>query len=142
LGAMPWLVYNLRHPWRSLRHSIGHALPGYPSTFVRFFTLALPQALGFQEPNAHHWLPPYVGVVFYAGCLGAFLYGLRVKRVRLFAIIGLWFVVLFPLFPLSHRADARYIFFILPVVALLEGAWLVAHGPRWKPSASCAQRLG
>jgi hypothetical protein len=141
LGAMPWLVYNLRHPWRSLRHSIGHALPGVPSTFVRFFTLALPQALGFQEPQTHHWLPAYVGVVIYAGCLGAFLYGLRVKRVRLFAVIGLWYVVLFPLFPLDYRADARYVFFIWPVVAILAGAGLEALARRWKPSAAIVLTL-
>lgn len=138
LGAMPWLVYNLRHPWRSLRHSIGHALPGFPSTFVRFFTLALPQALGLQQPQTHHWLPPYVGVILYAACLGFFLYGLRVKRVRLFAVIGLWYVLLFPLFPLSHRADARYVFFLWPVVALLAGAGLDALARRWEPSAAIA----
>ena len=141
LGAMPWLLYNLQHPWRSLRHSIGHALPGFPSTFVRFFTLALPQALGFQEPHTHDWLPPSVGVFFYAGCLLAFVYGLRVKRVRLFAVIGLWYVVLYPLFPLSYRADARYVFFIWPVVALLAGAGIDALARRWKPSAAIAMIL-
>src|SRR5207248_3927779 len=40
LGAMPWLVYNLPPPWPTLPHCSGPALPGVPSTFVRFFTPA------------------------------------------------------------------------------------------------------
>lgn len=57
VGALPWLVWNLRHHMASLHPSAqGPAGNTYVSHLRLFFARALPGALGLRVPLSAHWL--------------------------------------------------------------------------------------
>lgn len=130
-GAAPWLVYNVRHDWRSL-HLPGQATTG-PNGYVDhlhgFFTVALPMALGLREPFTTDWVAPGA-MALYVVALGALAW-IAVDAVRrrspllpLVAIAGAY-PFLYALSPFSwYVATPKYMLFLLPVLCLLVASVL------------------
>ena len=122
VGALPWIVFNVRHSWASLHQASWSRVHHIPTTLYRFFRVLLPQALGFRLPETHEWIPAFVGVILYVSCLALFARRLLDRDRRLLILIAVLYPFLYMLFPLSYRTDVRYVFFLWPFIALLA-AW-------------------
>jgi 4-amino-4-deoxy-L-arabinose transferase-like glycosyltransferase len=130
-GASPWLVWNLRHHFDSLKP------PSFPESYVghlhRFVREALPMALGLRVPYGYRWLPPPLGQALYvamvAGGAGALVWtAVRYRRTaKGKAAIALGAaIVIYPFFwaisPYSiGTAEGRYLFLLSPLLALVIG---------------------
>lgn len=119
VGALPWLVANVRNDWYSLSSP-----PAGGTAFDRLQNLAvttLPSALGLRLPFTLDWvLGPVVGVVLYAAALAALAY-VVVRRRRLGPLA--LSLLLFPLFYAAAPyawliTEPRYLVFLGPVLAL------------------------
>jgi 4-amino-4-deoxy-L-arabinose transferase-like glycosyltransferase len=124
LGALPWFVHNVSHRWESLSASAGEAPTHFVGRVATFFTVALPQILGFRLPITRAWLLSIIGVIAYAACLAAFLISVRKQRSSLIAWVVVLYPILFAISPFNYLGDARYLFFLWPFVALLAGRGL------------------
>jgi hypothetical protein len=123
LGALPWFVHNVSHGWESLIAS-AEAPTHFVGRVATFFTVALPQILGFRLPITRAWLLSIIGVIAYAACLAAFLISVRKQRSSLIAWVVVLYPILFAISPFNYLGDARYLFFLWPFVALLAGQGL------------------
>lgn len=126
LGALPWLVANLRHDWFSFDFAPGGGT--YLSRFRGFFTATLPMALDLRVPFALEWsFGPVVSGLLLLVALGWVAYLALRRRDRLGPLLT---VVL--AFPFLYAASSftwlveepRYLVLLLPVVALLLAAGL------------------
>lgn len=127
VGALPWLIANVRHGWPSLHPG---ANEGPWSQHLHNLVVAtLPQALGLRLAWSFEWLgTPYLAIPVYALVILGFLRLLWKRPARLAPILLI--VVLFPLFyfvsPYTWlQSEPRYLTLVLPLFALL----LVARLP-------------
>lgn len=128
LGAGPWIVYNLRNSWRALALEFAD-LPNntYLDHIIGYFRAALPSSLGLRVPASQEWqlIGPVVGWLVYVALLGGFGYLLWRRPKRLEPLLVVWaaYPFVFAISPLSWYVDnPRYLFFLLPISALLV-AW-------------------
>lgn len=135
LGALPWLVANVRHDWYSFDYAPGGGT--YLSRFRGFFTATLPMALDLRVPFALEWaLGTVVSGMALLGALGWVGYLVLRHRDRLGPLVAV--VVAFPfLYAASSFAwlveEPRYLVLLTPVLALL-----MAEGLRRPPVAAAA----
>lgn len=127
VGALPWLIANIRHSWPSLHPG---ANEGSWTYHVHNLVVAtLPQALGLRLAWSFEWLgTPYVAVPLYVAVVGGFAWLLWRRPPRLAPVLLI--VVLFPVFyfvsPYTWlQSEPRYLTLVLPLFALL----LVARLP-------------
>jgi 4-amino-4-deoxy-L-arabinose transferase-like glycosyltransferase len=141
LGALPWLLWNVKHDWASLNTSYGA-----PSTYAHrvriFFSPLLPMVLGVRQYGTQKAIVPEPLILLLLAVLaGLFVFG-AVKTRRGNASL-LYFVALaFPfLWAISQwtveSSDPRYMVVFTPLLALffghlattrIRGAGLVALG--------------
>jgi 4-amino-4-deoxy-L-arabinose transferase-like glycosyltransferase len=135
IGALPWIVTNLRHPGSSLSSTqertseYGH--------LHNLFTAVLPTALGLRVPFSLDWIVgSVVGWVLFALALGGFAWLLwrRPSRTGVLLLIGAAFPVFYVLSPYTFlSSEPRYLAFLMPILALLvaaalRGPWLAVAG--------------
>jgi 4-amino-4-deoxy-L-arabinose transferase-like glycosyltransferase len=133
VGALPWLVWNLRNGWDSL-HS-AEARSSVPEQFRSLFTDALPTALGLRVPFSLEWIvgPVVGGIVCGLAVVGlVWLIWRRPRRLEVLVLACLTFVVIYAVSPYGFlNTEPRYLTLIQPVLALLIGyavcrPWFVA----------------
>ncbi|TML19722.1 MAG: hypothetical protein E6G39_01170 [Actinobacteria bacterium] len=128
VGALPWLVYNARHDWGSLRQP----LPSAPSTFKQrfegFFRALLPRLTGLRHfYNGPWFLRPWSQIIFVA--LGV-LAIIGIARWRGNRTLLLAIAIAYPLFFSIPRnsvfvAEPRYGVPFVPVLAVSAAALIV-----------------
>ena len=135
LGALPWLVANLRHDWYSFDYAPGGGT--YFSRFRGFFTATLPMALDLRVPFALDWaLGAIVGGLLLLVALGwiAFLALRRRDRLGPLVAVALAFPFLYAASSFTWLVEEpRYLVLLTPVLALLVG-----EGLRRPPVAAVA----
>jgi Dolichyl-phosphate-mannose-protein mannosyltransferase len=138
IGALPWLVANVRHDW----YSLSGPPPG-GTALDRLHNLAvttLPSALGLRLPFTLDWVGGAVlGTLLYALAAVAIIVTILRLRRRLGPLVPV--LVLFPVFYAASPyawliTEPRYLVFIGPVLALV----VVAAGgtPRRSAAIACA----
>ena len=133
VGALPWLILNLRNHWYSLELS-PPLVPDntYINHVVGFFASGLPAALGLRISNSDRWVTGEVaGWTLYAISLAAFIWLLwrRPKRTEILLLVALLYPFILAMSPFAwYYIDPRYLFFLMPIVALLFAT--LAHGFR------------
>lgn len=130
LGALPWLVENLRHDWFSFSFAPGGGT--YPSRFRGFFTATLPMALDLRVPFSFDWtLGPVLSGLLLLAALGWVAYFALRQRGRLGPLpaVALAYPVLYAASSFTWLVEEpRYLVLLLPVLALLLVGGL--HRPR------------
>jgi hypothetical protein len=126
VGALPWLLANLRHDWYSLRGPPAGGTAG--DRLHNLASATLPSALGLRLPFTLDWvLGPVAGVLLYSLALVAIALATVVRRRQLgpLALSLLLFPVAYAAAPYAWlTTEPRYLVFLGPVLALT----LVAAG--------------
>lgn len=123
LGAMPWIVWNLRHGWSSLGPRSGLHL--YAHSLRLFVSPYLPMMLGLRAPfSTQAWLSVAVVDVVLAVLVAAFALGaFRARRrdVSILYTVALVFPFVYALSAMTvhNPADPRYLMALVPVLVLL-----------------------
>jgi 4-amino-4-deoxy-L-arabinose transferase-like glycosyltransferase len=126
VGALPWLIGNLRHNWYSLHP--GKNEGPWSAHLHNLVVSTLPQALGLRLAWSFEWLgTAAVGFLVYALLAAGFVY-LLVRRPRRLAPL-LLIVVAMPVFyfisPYTWlQSEPRYLTLVVPIFALLIAWWL------------------
>ncbi len=121
VGALPWLLGNLRHDWYSLHP--GHNEGAWTAHLHNLVVATLPEALGLRLAWSFEWLgTAVVGYLIYAALVAGFVW-LLVRRPPQLAPL-LLIVAIFPLFyfvsPYTWlQNEPRYLTLVLPIFALL-----------------------
>jgi Dolichyl-phosphate-mannose-protein mannosyltransferase len=134
VGALPWLLGNIRHDWYSLHPGRNE---GAWSAHVHNLVVAtLPQALGIRLPWSFEWLGgAVVGYLLYAALAAGFVLLLvrRPPRLTPLLLIILVFPVFYFVSPYTWlNSEPRYLTLVMPVFAL------VAAAPLTKPAYALA----
>jgi 4-amino-4-deoxy-L-arabinose transferase-like glycosyltransferase len=123
VGALPWLVWNVRHDFASVlpRSDVGayaHGLRLLASPLV-------PMLVGLRAPlTAQTIVPKALMYVAYVGLLLLFLYGLRRSWATPASLLYVVSIVFMVAWPVSHRVTLLtshpvYLVVVSPVLALL-----------------------
>jgi hypothetical protein len=137
VGALPWLVANVRHDWYSLSNPPAGGTP--VDRLQNLAATTLPSALGLRLPFTLEWVAgPVAGAVIYALALSA-LASVVVRRPRRLGPLALC-LLLFPLFYAAAPyawliTEPRYLVFLGPVLALALVA--AGGGPRAAVAVAC-----
>jgi hypothetical protein len=120
LGAMPWLIWNLRNHWAAFVPASHQFDQGYIGNIRVLFRHALPVAFGLNA--IERWLVPVVFPIIYIVIIVGGTIGVIIRKPKPWFLI--LFVVAFPLlwgtFPVSGIVgEGRYVMFLLPAVTLL-----------------------
>jgi hypothetical protein len=123
VGALPWIVWNARHDWRSLDLSYGvHS--SYWHRLRIFASPLMPMITGLRQPETEaRTLPAAVTFLIYAILAALFVYGVfRTRRTN--ASVLFVVAIVFPfVYALSQwtveSGDPRYLVILTPVLALL-----------------------
>ena len=140
LGALPYLVHNLRYGWPSLdaTRPVLEAGP-YRAHLQGFIEQALPMVLGFRVPWSGEWLIPHaIGAVTTGAFLGGVLLSIAGSAWRKrwpLVLLGA-VVVLYPfLFSFSSYAwfvsEPRYLVMLSPALPI----FLAYFATRWRVEA-------
>ena len=142
VGALPWLLGNLRHDWYSLHP--GHNEGAWTAHLHNLVVATLPEALGLRLAWSFEWLgSAAVGYLIYAALAAGFVW-LLVRRPPSLAPL-LLIVVIFPLFyfisPYTWlQSEPRYLTLVLPIFALLI-AYVLTTPLRAAAALACALAL-
>jgi hypothetical protein len=126
VGALPWLLGNLRHDWYSLHP--GRNEGPWSAHVHNLVVSTLPQALGLRLPWSFEWLGgAVVGYLLYAALAAGFVLLLVRRRPGLTPLLLI--VLVFPVFyfvsPYTWlQSEPRYLTLVMPVFALLAAAAL------------------
>ncbi|HZR95959.1 MAG TPA: glycosyltransferase family 39 protein [Gaiellaceae bacterium] len=121
VGALPWLLGNLRHDWYSLHPGANEGTWTYH--LHNLVVATLPEALGLRLAWSFEWLGgAVVGYAIYAAVVAGFVW-LCVRRPARLAPLVL-IVAVFPVFyfvsPYTWlQSEPRYLTLVMPVFALL-----------------------
>lgn len=123
LGALPWILWNVRHDWASLNTTYG-AQSTYPHRIRTLLSPLLPMTVGLREPWTQQRLLPEVLILLIEAVLVVgFLYGAwRTRRGNASLLYAI--PVVFPFFYAISQwtiesSDPRYVIVLTPVLALL-----------------------
>jgi 4-amino-4-deoxy-L-arabinose transferase-like glycosyltransferase len=128
VGAAPWLVFNMRNGWPSLRDGSVSVTSAIADRAVAIYRNGLPAILGMRAPWTQHWLlTPWLGRIVYAlviaGFLWLFLRGHLSPKLKLLCVIVLVYPLVLALSGKGgYEAEPRYLFLLTPVIALLIAA--------------------
>jgi hypothetical protein len=123
LGALPWIVWNVRHDWASLDVSYG-AHSTYWHRLRIFASPLLPMILGVRQPGTQaRILPAALTFLVYAVLIALFVYG-AVKTRRRNASVLYAIAIVFPfIYAISEwtieSGDPRYLVVFTPLLPLL-----------------------
>jgi hypothetical protein len=134
LGALPWLVYFVRHNGSPVTQ-IGGGSGSYLDHMRVTVTRGLPMALGLREPFSERWLPnaellllamlPIVGAIF---CIVSCLR--HRQRRSPFVYVPIAFIPLHALAPGAfYVGSGRYFVYLAPTVAYMVAATI--NRRRW-----------
>jgi hypothetical protein len=124
IGALPWIITNLRHGWESLSQGIpeGNGI----SHLHNLVSATTPTALGLRVPFSLQWVAGrYLGPLLYVSALAALLYLLvRHRRALVIPILTFaFFPLLYYLSPYAYvNEEPRYLTMLSPIVALVIGS--------------------
>lgn len=126
VGAAPWIAFNIRNPWLSLRSDFAEGQGSYLDHLHALATRGMPMVVGVKQLYSEHWIGSKgVGVVVTIAVLMVAAGGIAVLRPRWDTPGGLMIalVVAFPLiyaaFPNGlNVAEGRYQVFAAPMVCL------------------------
>jgi len=123
LGALPWILWNIRHDWASLNTTYG-AQSTYPHRIRTWLSPLMPMTVGLRQPwTQQPLLPELLILAIEAILLAGFIYGAwRTRRTR--ASLLYVIPVVFPFFYAISQwtiesSDPRYVIVLTPVLALL-----------------------
>ena len=142
VGALPWLLGNLRHDWYSL-HPGANEGP-WSAHLHNLVVSTLPEALGLRLAWSFEWLgTAALGYLVY-GLLAAGFVLVLLRRSRRLAPL-LLIVVAMPVFyflsPYTWlQSEPRYLTLVVPVFALLV-AWALTTPIRAAAALACALAL-
>jgi hypothetical protein len=140
VGALPWLLGNLRHDWYSL-HPGANEGP-WSSHLHNLVVSTLPEALGLRLAWSFEWLgTPALAYLVYAALAAGFVYLLVRRPPRLVPLLLI--VVAMPVFyfisPYTWlQSEPRYLTLVVPVFALLIAWWLTTP---WRAAVALAGAL-
>jgi hypothetical protein len=124
IGALPFLVWNVMHDWRSLSEGSSGDVEQYLRSLRLFASPVLPMTLGLRAPfSAEPIVPRPLMYLLYAALLALFAVG--AVRTRRQPVSMLYLVAaLFPfLYALSHKTllslEPRFVVVATPVLVLL-----------------------
>jgi hypothetical protein len=126
VGALPWLLGNLRHDWYSLHP--GRNEGPWSAHAHNLIVATLPQALGIRLPWSFEWLGgAVVGYLLYAALAAGFVLLLMRRPPHLTPLLLI--VLVFPVFyfvsPYTWlQSEPRYLTLVMPMFALLAAAAL------------------
>jgi 4-amino-4-deoxy-L-arabinose transferase-like glycosyltransferase len=142
VGALPWLIWNVRHDFGSF---LTRSDPGSYAHGMRLLASPLvPMLLGLRAPlTAQLLLPKVVVYAIYVGLLALFVYGAwRTwgRRASILYVVASGFVLLWPV---SHRVTLLtshpvYLVVVSPVLALL----VAQIGTTWVRAAAVVALVG
>jgi hypothetical protein len=121
VGALPWLVANVRHDWYSLHPGANEG--SWTAHLHNLVVATLPEAIGVRLAWSFEWLgTPLVGYAIYLALVAGFLWLLWRRPPRLAPI--LLTVAVFPLFyfisPYTWlQSEPRYLTLVVPLFAIL-----------------------
>lgn len=132
IGALPWLVYNLRHEWAALQQPAATRATSYFERVEAFFSHALPEALGLRQIILLNWSGGAIGKIAY-GLIGAALIFVAFKHRRALAPILVSLASYPLLFAIPHSTwyigEPRYLLYLTPLLAVL-GAYALTRVPK------------
>jgi hypothetical protein len=145
VGALPWLLWNALHHWRSL--GIHTTLANYKHSLRLLASPILPMTLGLRTPFTQQTIVPSTAVFYllYIAALALFAYG-AVRSIRVRDPSSILYVVAI-LFPFVYAIDRRtsfitswpqYTVVATPVVALLVAQLATRY---WRAAALLALAL-
>ncbi len=124
VGALPWLLGNLRHDWYSLHPGPNEG--SWTNHVHNLVSSTLPEALGLRLAWSYEWIGGvFVGLVIYAAVLGWFVWLLKHRPSKLVPLLLI--LVVFPIFyfvsPYTWlESEPRYLTLVMPVFAILIAA--------------------
>ena len=135
VGALPWLVYNLRHDWASLDFPPQPFDESYADHLVGLVRKAIPVGLGLRVPYTQLWLGGrWIAVLYVLAVAAVAVVAVRQlrRRDRPFALIAgalLLFPFIYAVSPYTwFTADGRYVLFLI-AMATIPLAMAVAGRP-------------
>ena len=140
VGALPWLLGNLRHDWYSLHPGPNEG--SWTNHVHNLVSSTLPEALGLRLAWSYEWVGGvFVGLVIYAAVLGWFVWLLKRRPSKLVPLLLI--LVVFPIFyfvsPYTWlESEPRYLTLVMPVFAILIAA---AMTNTWRTIAILAVAL-
>jgi hypothetical protein len=126
LGALPWLLGNLRHDWYSLHP--GRNEGSWTAHLHNLLVSTLPEALGFRLAWSFEWLGGAAfGYILYGALAVGFAWLLLQRPARLAPLLLI--VAIFPVFyfvsPYTWlQTEPRYLTLVMPIFALLVAVGL------------------
>ena len=122
VGALPWLVSNVRHDWWSFRLPSDNT--GYLTRLRGGIDATIPMQLSLRVPFSSEWLfGTAISGLIYAALIGLFLvvgWRTRRQRVSLFFLIVAAYPFLYALSGLTWLTDEpRYVVLVVPAFAVL-----------------------
>ena len=122
VGALPWIVSNVRNDWWSFNIDSGDT--PYGTRLRGFFSATFPMATGLRIPFTSDWLlgrpvsaTLYIALVI---VLAVVMWRKRNERIGLLFAVAVAYPFLYSLSPATWLVDEpRYVLLLLPVLALL-----------------------
>jgi Dolichyl-phosphate-mannose-protein mannosyltransferase len=143
LGALPWILWNLKHDWASFDRAVEHGAGRYPDRVHSFLSPLLPEILGLRAPFSLDWIPgAALGWALLAAAAAGFVW-LAVGRregITILLLAAAVYPFLFALSPFAwFQSEPRYLVLLAPVLALLAARLL--GGRRLAPLVVAALAL-
>lgn len=134
VGALPWILSNLRHDWWSFEIDSGDT--PYLSRLRGFFSATLPMTLGLRIPFTSEWLGgPALAAAVYAlvvVALGVVAWRCRSSNVLLLVAVVCAYPFLYALSPSTWITDEpRYVVMVVPSIVLLLSLPLTTPRRAW-----------
>ena len=122
IGALPWLVYNLRHDWASF--ALSEDVTTYQSRVRNLFSPLLAMTIGLRSPyTAKLLLPHLLTYLIYAILLVLFVMGaIRTHRrnASILYAVAIVFPFIYAIEPKTRNtAEPRYLMIATPILTLL-----------------------
>ncbi|MGD9792771.1 MAG: glycosyltransferase family 39 protein [Acidimicrobiia bacterium] len=130
LGASPWIAFNIRNPWLSLRSDFAERHGSYLDHLHALATRGMPMVIGVKQLYTEHWIGSKgFGVLVTVVVLALAAVGIALLRPRwdtpggLLVALVVAFPIVYAAFPNGlNVAEGRYQVFAAPMVCLGLGA--------------------